>query len=370
MVINKNSVLLVVDTLHIGGAEQQVVRDANMLHGNGWDITIACFESGELAVQLDDDIKFFVIKGNGFFQQLISLSKLCVGISPSIIHANLTKSNFISSLVGKKHKIPVVITEHGLGLWRLNKPRYKIIVGLTYYFCTKIICVCHAAKHVKIEYEKAPDQKIMVIYNSCPPKGITKNPERKKTLYKYRIPDRKIVGFVGRFTQIKRFDLFIDVIEKIKAIDPETLFILIGDGPERQSVQEMANNKGINASIHFMGLQTKDTIADLYQIMHTTILTSQVEAHSLFLLESAYYHLPSVAFNVGGNSEIIKDGETGYLIPFADTNQFAERLNNILINNELKEKMGKKAHERVTQLFSEEMRIEKLENLYMELKKI
>ena len=139
----KGKILIVVDSLGIGGAEQQVVIDANLLLSDGWEIDLVFWEKKDFIKEINSGVKLLKLPSKKNIHKIFSLLKVCYQNKYDLIYSHLTKSNFYSAIVGALMKIPVVVTEHGLGLWRINLIKYKLVVFITFKLGSTSSLFCH-----------------------------------------------------------------------------------------------------------------------------------------------------------------------------------------------------------------------------------
>lgn len=149
--------------------------------------------------------------------------------------------------------------------------------------------------------------------------------------------------FVGRLEQVKRPDLFIDVINKIKNIIPSISAIFIGDGSLLQYLQEKTNKLELKKNITFCGYQ-KD-VAPWFAKSKIFLLTSDSEGLSQALLEAMFCSLPCIVSDVGEHSEVITHGENGYLVSEQSANAYFQLLIPLFQDTALYDRISKAAFE-------------------------
>jgi L-malate glycosyltransferase len=130
---------------------------------------------------------------------------------------------------------------------------------------------------------------------------------------------------------------------------PDVDLLLAGDGPLRSDLERMAGELGISARVRFLGV--RDDVAALLQAADVFALTSVSEAASITLLEAMGSGLPVVVTNVGGNPEIVTDGEHGYLVQRGDAAAAAQRLGELLDDEGRARAMGEAGRNRVRREF-------------------
>ena len=347
------NVLLLIDTMTLGGAEQQVVTDANLLVQHGFKVTLACFQDGPMKSRLFSEVGFVCFNEPSWFKRFLALRNFCKEHKVELIQAHMWQANQIGALAGWSLRIPVIATEHGMELWR--SPKHIWSARLTYRMVRHIYAVCEATRSVRIHREGVSSDRISIMYNSFDSlhvSGTKKNDLRQSFAIKDQAP---VIGFIGRLHPVKRLDLLVEIAERVLIVHPEAIFLLVGDGAERKNIEGLIAQKGLTANFQMAGYQTN--IADFLSLMDVLVLTSEREALSMAILEAAASGVPAVAFAVGGNPEAIENDVTGYVVPFGDTEQFAARLIELLSNNEHCSQMSAQARERAYSLFSPEIRL-------------
>ena len=130
---------------------------------------------------------------------------------------------------------------------------------------------------------------------------------------------------------------------------PDARFLLLGRGKEEQALREKARAMGIERFVVFAGYQ-KD-IHRYYAVMDVSVLTSFSEGLSITMLESMRSGIPVVATRVGGNPEVVVEGVTGYLVPPGDVPAFAAQTVKLLLDRDLRKRMGEEGRRHVLRHF-------------------
>jgi len=353
-------ILIIVDSLKYGGAEKQAVIDANSLIDCGHHVTIAYYKKGDLMKLLAKGVNQYQIKSKNLSLASLQIFFHLLLNRYDIVHSHMFWAEIISALPGKLTGHRVVFNEHGLELWR--RWYHILIMKFASLFADKIITSCEATKEVRIKRGKLNKNKLLTIYNSF---NIIK--EEKREIY---IPDflnkkeNFIIGFVGRFNQVKRLEIFIDVAEYLRNVIPKFKIVLVGDGKEKDKINREIENKNLGRYFYLPGYILN--IGQYYKEFDVFVLPSIREACSIALLEAGASGIPAIAFDVGGNPEIIKDGITGFIIPNNDIALLIRKIIYFYKNNQKRYKMGLVARNYIKNKFSEAKRLYKLTNLYKE----
>jgi len=138
----------------------------------------------------------------------------------------------------------------------------------------------------------------------------------------------KVIGTVGRLTLLKDQVNLIRAFQQVHAAKPDTVLLLIGDGELRELLEDCARNGGVLDHVYFLG--DRNDVHALLQGLDLFVLSSISEGYSLALLEACAAGLPIIATDVGGNFEIIRDGDTGILVPAKDPDALATAMLTLL----------------------------------------
>jgi glycosyltransferase involved in cell wall biosynthesis len=195
------------------------------------------------------------------------------------------------------------------------------------------------------------------------------------------VPDHTIlIGIVGRLTEIKNHQMFLNVIARLKATDPACRrqgairFIVIGDGALRETLEEQKQALDLDKDVIFVGGRKDPEY--FYPALDVVALTSRNEGTPLTLIEAMANARPVVATNVGGVvdllGEVIEDGpyqvcRRGLAVPADDEEAFVAALSRIIRDKSLQHEFGERGLEFVEVNYSKERLFEDIKDLYGEL---
>jgi len=170
----------------------------------------------------------------------------------------------------------------------------------------------------------------------------------------------KIVLFVGALEKVKNISSLLRAAKLVLVDCPRTLFVIIGSGPERVNLEKLGRELGISQNINFTGIVPYDQLPAYYASCDVVVLPSWSEGLARILMEASLAAKPIVATDVGGATDIVIDGETGYIVPVNDSRQLAERMKELLQNPQKASKMGDKGYQRAVSIFDFEVNTRKL----------
>jgi glycosyltransferase involved in cell wall biosynthesis len=237
---------------------------------------------------------------------------------------------------------------------------------LTRGFPDRVVCVSDAVKRVVMERERVPEGRIVVIRNGIEPlpDAVAGSEGTRKELG--LDASHLVVGMVANFNRsIKGVSTFLDAVPHIVRAVPAARFLLLGRGKEEQSLRDKARSLGIEPHVVFAGY--RQDIHRYYAVMDVSALTSFSEGLSITVLESMSCGIPVVATRVGGNPEVIVDGNTGYLVPPGDVSAFTSRTVELLLDRDLRKRMGEAGRRRVERDFLLHAVADRYQRIYEEL---
>jgi N-acetyl-alpha-D-glucosaminyl L-malate synthase BshA len=166
---------------------------------------------------------------------------------------------------------------------------------------------------------------------------------------------------VSNFRPIKRPGDVVEVFGRVRE-KMEARLIMVGDGPERDRAFDCAQTLGVDRDVSFVGVT--ENVAAILSRADVFLLTSEMESFGLAALEAMACETPVVATNVGGLSEVVEDGESGFLLPLGDVDSMAERVLQILHDPALRSRMGERGRAVAQEKFSPQIALKAYMDVY------
>ena len=360
-------VLHVIDSLHLGGAQEVVLNLATCgssrfrhevatMHGHGiyWN---RLREAG---------IKVHSLSPHKFLPAyLATLPALLFAKRPDILHCHLIPSNIIAKPLGALMGVPLILNhDHTNDPQRIDNKLLLALDKATNRFAHHLIAVAGACRDFLIQHESIPPEKITLVPNAIDlrrfsPGQITRRDARSKLGLS---PDAPVIAGVGRLNSQKNFSLFLDVAAALGPKFPNLRFLLAGEGPEEAMLREKALQLGLTDRIVFAGY-----IADTRQVYAAAdilLMPSRFEGLPMTLLEAMAMNLPVVASKLDGIAEVIEEGREGYLVDSADVTAFAERCAALLEHPAKSSELATNARAKIEARFSVERMTSAVESIY------
>lgn len=365
--MNKKNILHIIHSMDMGGAEKLVSSFVRKTDRNVFNINICCLDRiGVLGEDLRErgfSVTVLRRKPGIDWDLIIRLHKLLREKHIDIIHAHQYTSFFYAALARNFSRKPdIIFTEHGRFYPEFRRLKRVLFGPLLSQFASEIISVSEATKEAMVRYDNFSRKKIKVIYN-----GIKfKTGEFDFALKRKELnlsPEDFVLVNAARLDPIKNHMMLIRAMQKISITRPDCKLIIAGDGSEYKRLSGEIKKIGLTDAIRFLGY--RDDIAAIFQVSDLFLLSSFSEGTSVTLLEAMHAGLPAVVTNVGGNPEVLKDNETGFLVDSNDDEAMAKKILLLYHDRKLANRLGALAKERAETLFSFENMMRQYEALYM-----
>ena len=242
----------------------------------------------------------------------------------------------------------------------------RIIENGIFKTADKIVANSEAVKNYLIA-EGINEKKISVIYNGLDLERLKpETTDREKICAELNLPTDEKIKFITLVANlrhtVKNQPMLLRSAAKVLSKFPDAHFVLAGEGELKNDLENLASELKITKNTHFIGRCTK--IPELLSVSYVGVLTSFNEGFSNSILEYMAAGKPVIATNVGGASEAIIENETGFLIKSDDDEALANRLIELLEDEEKAARFGSKGSEIVREKFSLEAQLKKTLELY------
>jgi len=193
------------------------------------------------------------------------------------------------------------------------------------------------------------------------PSGIDLDTFRRTSRAEDLPGDRPRVVMIARLADGKGFDVLFEAVEAIRM---DASVCIVGDGPLYDTVENKIAKRGLSDRVFLTGY--RDDVPRVLAASDVLVLPSYREGTPRVITEAMASGLPVVATDIAGIPEQVEDGESGYLIPTGDAAALAGRLNKLLADSQLRDRLGERGYERSEQ-FSVEAMVNATADLYEEL---
>jgi glycosyltransferase involved in cell wall biosynthesis len=368
-------VVLFILSLGVGGTQKQLVTFLQHLDRDRVDVELVMLDMpdkffepavrsmGVPIIYLNRDHEFWM---SGVVWRLMRhlQTRPC-----HVLHGWLHQAAALGSIAGRLAGVPIVI-----GSLRSERPgRFPWFYSwwqrgldvLSAPLHTILIANSEAVREENRKWAFIPKRKLLTIYNgiSTDNSVLPNNAELDKLRSDLNLPvGAPLVGIVGRLWPEKDHATFLKASQLIGQTRPEAQFLIVGDGNLRQWIESEIVSLGLAGSVQLLG-NRKDAPA-LIQLLDVLVLTSTSEGFPNVLLEAAVVDTAVVTTAAGGATEVVLNGETGFVVPCGDAEAVAGRVLELLADADLRKRLAGAARERIRTCFSADRTASAIQSLY------
>jgi len=364
----KRNMLFLITSLNHAGAEMQVLELASGLNARGWSVLVVSMlkPALDLTAYERSGIVFRhlnMIRGVPDPRAIWKLRRLILAFRPDIVHSHMIHANLLARVSRLFVSVPILVsTAHNTYEGgRLRMMMYRMTDPL----CELMTNVSQDAVNSFIRKKASPEGKII-----CVPNGV--NLKRFRRLEEERAACRRELGAdgesfvwlcVGRLAAEKDYPTLLRAWRLIVRGRPDSRLFIAGAGDELNALKQLARSLGIADSVRFLGI--RNDISRLMSAADAYVMSSLWEGMPMVLLEASACELPIVATDVGGNREVVQDGVSGYLVPAADADLLAERMERMMgLPESVRREMSRRGRDFVKGRYDIDAILSRWESLY------
>jgi len=308
---------------------------------------------------------FFSSSGKRMFNGIKNMVKeIHKSFKFDIIHSHVSLPDGWAGMeIAKKYKKPLFITVHGQDfqktIFKNNKCKENIKKAIS--FANKLIVVSSKLKKMAEDNLKINSDRIIVIPNGINQKDIISR-TGNKIVERYK--NKKIILSVSHLIKTKGIDFNLKAIAKLKGKYEYLLYLIIGEGIERDNLETLSFNLGLENIVEFLGQVTHKNVMEYISICDIFSLPSWEEGFGIVYLEAMSQGKPVIACKDQGIADIVKDRETGLLVKPKDVSSLVNVIDYLLSNKENAKAIGDKAKKLVLENYTWEKNAQKTIEIY------
>jgi len=330
-----------------------------------------CHKSGILP-NIKKNKFLFLIVPFLFLFQFIAVWRLVKREKIDLINAHwILPAGFSCFFVSKLLKKPLVLTTHGPDIYALLMKGFfspiskKIVKGADCLTATSLITAKIMADSAEIDHEKISVISMGVDSDLFEPSQKLKEEGRIKLSKKIHLkPSRPVILFIARLAKHKGADYLIEAMPEIIRKFPKTNLIIVGQGPEKESLKKLAIQLKVNDNIYFLGKVPNKELPYYYNQADVFVLPSLREGLPVVLMEAMSSGCPVVATNIAGNPDMIESGQNGFLIKTKSPKKISKAILDILSDDKLKNRFIRNARETIIERYSWNVIAKRFKNVF------
>jgi glycosyltransferase involved in cell wall biosynthesis len=368
VVASKANILYIAhDTGLIGGAERQLLELLKGINRDRFGAYLACIEEGgpvaQRAAAMEVPVYSIPRKWRWDLGVAWKMRNLIKQHGIALVHAYLGLPGFYGALAGRLTGAKVITTIRIAGT---RKHVSETTERLGFLISDRIIS--NSVAGVEYYFKRFPGRgKTQIIYNGYSLSEFGLGPCRSRQ--DLGLPENvKIIGHVANLTFLKDYPTFLRALTGVFHEESDSIAVIVGDGAKRSEYEHLAKDLGIWERILFMG--HRSDVLDLVRVFDVCVLASHPdysEGLSNSIAEYMGLAKPVVATAVGGNSELIKDGITGFLCRPGDPEDLADKILTLIREEDLRESMGKNGRRFFEENLTLERMVSQTEQVYEDL---
>ncbi len=383
----KYRVLHIITRLAYGGADENTIYTVNGLDREYYVIDLMIGEENKEEMLADFELKegITLIRIPGLVRDLSpvkdlkalwNIYKVIKRNKYHIVHTHIAKAGVLGRIAARLAGVPIIIHGiHGTTFPRTIHPLKQLLFKNIEQICGKFtdffIPVGEDMKQKYINAGIGDARKYRTIYSGMELERFWQagnySKERLTQLKReLGIKEQEIViGNVSKLQERKGFDYYLEVAKIIATEYEQVRFLIVGNGPHEQQIKEKCRELGLNNRVIFTGY--RPDVEDMFAIMDIKVLTSLWEGLPRVLVQAAAVGKPIVSFTVDGAWEIVQNGINGYLVSLRDVEAMVAKIKYLIENRELREEMGKKSTELVSEAWDYKKMVKEIEGVYQEV---
>jgi glycosyltransferase involved in cell wall biosynthesis len=374
--MRKLRILEMIDKPFLGGGQVHLLSLAKGLDKSRFEVMIAAQAGGPLQdAALAAGLRFLPIvigkKIRGTTAR--EIAALLKANEIDILHTHGGVAGFFGRWAGRRARIPVIIhTLHGIHYLHYRNPLLKRLYVLQERHFSRrtdaVIFVSEADLRTGRKFRLAPKDRSRLIRNGVDLSGMMKEQRTARRIEKLRAElnlGPPAIGAIARLHRQKGIEFLVGAALDIRARHPEVRIVVVGGGPLEKSLRRKAEKLGLGRNFLFLG--ERGDAREILSLFDIFVLPSRWEGLPLALIEAAALGKAIIATDIDGVREVVRDGETGLLVPPGDSARLAKAVVRLLEDRALAAKLGQSAKREIPPLFTLAGMVEKTERLYLEL---
>ncbi len=309
----------------------------------------------EPAEKLDTSNKMSYLKFVG------SLKKVIKEFGPDLVHAHYATSYGLIGALSGFH--PFVISAWGTDVMKFPQKNFinKAILKYNLRMADVICATSHTIKDFLIPVTNKPIQVI--------PFGVDTNEFKKKEVAGLFDKDSFVIGSIKPLEPLYNTDVLINAFAslKIKHPDQPLKLMIIGEGSQMEHLKKLSKKLKLQNDITFTGRIAFSEVSHYFNMLDVLVNISDYESFGVSVIEAMACEKPVVATNTGGLKEIIENSNFGSLVEVGNVEQTAVEIEKYMLDEELKQTVGKTAREKVVQKYNWDNNIKQMIDVYSHL---
>ncbi len=217
-------------------------------------------------------------------------------------------------IIARIFRVPLVLEIYGIDAWN---PTKRILTDFLVHYVEGIISISEYTRQKFIQWSKIPKEKIELLPNAIHIEKYGIKPKAPGLIQRYELAGKKVLLTFGRLVSRERakgFDEVLELLPDLVQSIPNVVYLIAGDGPYREKLQQKTNELGMEKHVIFTGLVDEKEKADIFRLADVYVMPSRGEGFGFVFLEAMACGIPVIASKVDGGREAVMNGNLGHIV--------------------------------------------------------
>jgi glycosyltransferase involved in cell wall biosynthesis len=299
---------------------------------------------------------------------MLAVKKSLREFRPDVMNLHYVVPTGLAAVVGKLSSgVPLVVTYNGRDVPGPGTPFFwKYWNRLAGSFADEVTFV---SEYCRDAIFGKGSKKGVITYNGV---NVPREPLPDRSVAKEQLgikEDRKMIFSLGRLNEVKRIDILVKAMNLLKEKHPDLVLYVAGKGHEEAALKALVKELDLEERIKFLGFVPPEKIGSYFAASEFFVFHSQFETFGMVLAEAMSWGRACVSVDSTAISEVAPDGECALLARVMDESDMAGKINNLLTDSGLRDRLEKNARKRAVELFDWDRTAEKYEEVFLRVKK-
>jgi glycosyltransferase involved in cell wall biosynthesis len=308
------------------------------------------------------------------WQSFRQIKRVLREFHPDVVHTHSAKGGILGRAAAAQLQAPAIVhTVHGAPFYpyqnTLSREFNRRCERWAARRCHALVSVSDAMTELMVANRVAPRAKFTTVYSGLDIEPLL-TADSNRDLIRRELgyyDDDLVIGTIARLSPLKGHEYLVRAAPAIVAANPNAKFLLVGDGPLRQTIASQVARAGLSDRFKFLGLAAPERIPGLIAAMDMLVHVSLREGLARTLAQALLVGRPVISYDIDGAREVVVDGETGYLLPPQSIDDLVTAVRRLAADPALRARMGATGRRLFADQFRHERMVDDLHRLYERL---
>ncbi len=349
----------------VGGAEEMVLNLVKHLPERFEPVIMCLNSAGPIGEEIrKTGVEFHVLGVTPGLRrpwQLIDIERAVTSVRADIVHTFLLTASLYGRFASMLARVPIIIGTE-VNIYEQKQPLHIKAERWLMSGTDRVVVSAESVRDFYIDQVGADPAKIEVIYNAVDWAQLATTSDRETIRRDFGVPvGAPLAGIIARLTEQKAHAHLFEAMAKTPGLEHLHLLV-VGDGHLRSQLEALSASLGLADRVHFLG--ARRDLGNILSAIDMFVMPSLWEGLPLSMVLAMGASLPVVATRVAGIPEVVKDGETGFLVPPAAPTELGAAMAKLVADPALRQRIGQAARARVLPRFGVDGYLAAVTNLY------